>query len=87
LAKATEVQCGCGGIVGPRLSRVSGKLAGCPMPKASLVSVVENDQYFRESMIRLMSSLGYSVETFAFATDLLASARLGCLIADVTCAR
>jgi FixJ family two-component response regulator len=57
------------------------------MPKASLVSVVENDQYFRESMIRLMSSLGYSVETFAFATDLLASARLGCLIADVTCAR
>ena len=56
------------------------------MPKRSLVSVVEDDQFFRESMRRLMRSLGYRVEVFASAADFLASARLGetaCLIADV----
>jgi FixJ family two-component response regulator len=56
------------------------------MPKTSLVSVVEDDQFFRESMRRLMRSLGYSVEAFPSAADFLASPRLGetaCLIADV----
>jgi FixJ family two-component response regulator len=56
------------------------------MPKRSLVSVVEDDQFFRESMRRLMRSLGYRVEVFASATDFLASPRFGetaCLIADV----
>ena len=56
------------------------------MPKASLVSVVEDDQYFRESMRRLMRSLGYGVEAFSSAADFLASPRLvetTCLIADV----
>jgi FixJ family two-component response regulator len=56
------------------------------MPKRSLVSVVEDDQFFRESMRRLMRSLGHRVETFASAADFLASPRLGetaCLIADV----
>ena len=56
------------------------------MPKPSLVSVVEDDQFFRESMRRLMRSLGYRVEAFASAADFLASPRLGetaCLIADV----
>jgi FixJ family two-component response regulator len=56
------------------------------MPKASLVSVVEDDQFFRESMRRLLRSLGYAVEAFPSAADFLASARLGetaCLIADV----
>ena len=56
------------------------------MPKASLVSVVEDDQYFRESMRRLMRSLGYNVEAFSSAADFLASPRLietTCLIADV----
>ena len=56
------------------------------MPKASLVSVVEDDQYFRESMRRLMRSLGYGVEAFASAAEFLASPRLietTCLIADV----
>ena len=31
------------------------------MPKRSLVSVVEDDQFFRESMRRLMRSLGHRV--------------------------
>ena len=56
------------------------------MPKASLVSVVEDDQFFRESMRRLMRSLGYTVEAFPSAADFLASPRLvetACLIADV----
>jgi FixJ family two-component response regulator len=56
------------------------------MPKRSLVSVVEDDQFFRESMKRLMRSLGYQVEAFASAADFLTSPRLGetaCLIADV----
>ena len=56
------------------------------MPKRSLVSIVEDDQFFRESMRRLMRSLGYSVEAFPSAADFLASPRLvetACLIADV----
>jgi FixJ family two-component response regulator len=56
------------------------------MSKASLVSIVEDDRYFRESMRRLMRSLGYSVEAFPSAADFLASSRLAetaCLIADV----
>jgi FixJ family two-component response regulator len=56
------------------------------MPKASLVSVVDDDLYFRESMRRLMRSLGYTVEIFPSAADFLASSRLietVCLIADV----
>jgi FixJ family two-component response regulator len=56
------------------------------MPKAPLVSIVEDDQFFRESMKRLMRSLGYTVEAFFSATEFLASPHLdetGCLIADV----
>jgi FixJ family two-component response regulator len=56
------------------------------MPKRSLVSVVEDDQFFRDSMRRLMRSLGFRVEAFASAADFLASPCLGetaCLIADV----
>jgi FixJ family two-component response regulator len=54
--------------------------------KKLLVSVVEDDRFFRESMGRLMRSLGYTVEAFPSAADFLASPRLGetaCLIADV----
>lgn len=56
------------------------------MPKPSLVSIVEDDQHFRESMRRLMRSLGYTVEAFPSAADFLASPRLvetACLIADI----
>jgi FixJ family two-component response regulator len=57
-----------------------------PMLKTSLVSIVEDDQYFRESMSRLMRSLGYPVEVFSSAADFLASPRrveTSCLICDV----
>ena len=56
------------------------------MPIASLVSVVEDDQFFRESMRRLMRSLGYDVAAFPSAAAFLASPRLAetaCLVADV----
>jgi FixJ family two-component response regulator len=56
------------------------------MPKALLVAVVEDDQFFRESMRRLPRSLGYAAEAFPSAADFLASPRLGetaCLIADL----
>jgi FixJ family two-component response regulator len=56
------------------------------MAKAFLVSVVEDDRFFRDSMRMLMESLGHSVEVFSSAADFLASPRLvdtTCLIADV----
>ena len=54
--------------------------------KKLLVSVVDDDQFFRESMGRLMRSMGFAVESFSSAADFLASPRLAeaaCLIADV----
>jgi len=56
------------------------------MLKALLVSIVENDRLFRESMQRLVRSLGYTVEVISSAADFLASPRrveTACLIADV----
>src|SRR5215510_1834059 len=54
--------------------------------KKQLVSIVEDDLFCRDSMGRLMRSLGYTVEAFPSAADFLASPRLAetaCLIADV----
>lgn len=62
------------------------RTAGVLMPKAFLVSVVEDDPFFCDSMRRLMKSLGHNVEAFSCAADFLASPRLvetSCLIADV----
>jgi FixJ family two-component response regulator len=56
------------------------------MQKSSLVSVVEDDQFFRESLKRLMRSHGFNVEAFASGADFLASPHLletTCMIADV----
>src|SRR5215468_3783395 len=54
--------------------------------KKRLVSVVEDDQFFRDSMGRFMRSLGFTVDVFSSAADFLASPRLAetaCLIADI----
>jgi FixJ family two-component response regulator len=54
--------------------------------KRPLVSVVEDDPFFRDSMGRLMRSMGYAAETFPSAAEFLASPHLAetdCLIADV----
>ena len=56
------------------------------MTKASFIAVVDDDRFFRESMRRLMRSLGYAAEVFASGAEFLTSARLSetaCLIADV----
>jgi hypothetical protein len=62
------------------------RTVGGAMSKPSLVSVVEDDRFFRESMKRLIRSRGYKVEVFPSAADFLGSSYLGetaCLIADV----
>jgi FixJ family two-component response regulator len=51
-----------------------------------LISVVDDDQAFRDSMRRLLKSHGYSVAVFRSAAEFLASAQLlatACLIADI----
>ena len=56
------------------------------MPKAPLISIVEDDELFRESMRRLLRSLGYSVRAFPSAASFLASRSLdetACLITDI----
>ena len=56
------------------------------MPKNNLISIVEDNQPFRESMRKLVSSLGYTAEAFPSAAEFLASPLLtatACLVTDV----
>jgi len=56
------------------------------MTKRTLISVIEDDQLFRESMQKLMTVLGYTVEAYPSAADFLASPLLSetaCLVSDV----
>lgn len=56
------------------------------MSNQLLIAVIDDDRPFRESMRRLMRSLGYTVDVFPSAADFLASSRFSetsCLIADV----
>ena len=56
------------------------------MPKRTLISIVEDDEPFRESMRKLMTALGYAAEVFPSAADFLASPLLtatACLVTDV----
>ena len=56
------------------------------MPNEHLIAVVDDDWLFRDSMRSLLTSLGYTAETFSSAAELLASPHLStaaCLIADV----
>jgi FixJ family two-component response regulator len=56
------------------------------LAKQSVISIVDDDQPFRDSMRRLLKSLGYTVATFPSAAEFLASPRLtatDCLVADV----
>jgi FixJ family two-component response regulator len=56
------------------------------MAKRRLISIVEDDEPFRESMRKLMTALGYTVEAFPSAADFLASPLLAettCLVTDV----
>ena len=56
------------------------------IPKRTLISIVEDDQPFRDSMKKLMTLLGHTVEAFPSAADFLASPLLtatACLVSDV----
>ena len=56
------------------------------MPKQLLISIVDDDQAVRESIRRLMRSLGYDAVAFPSAAAFLASHRIErttCLIADI----
>jgi FixJ family two-component response regulator len=56
------------------------------LSERSLISIVDDDPSFGDSMRRLLKSLGYSVAVFASAGQLLASRQLGdtaCLVADI----
>jgi FixJ family two-component response regulator len=51
-----------------------------------LISIIDDDRPFRESLRRLMTALGYMVDVFPSAADFLTSSRFretSCLIADV----
>jgi FixJ family two-component response regulator len=51
-----------------------------------LISIVDDDDAFRDSMRRLLKSLGYAVAAFPSAADFLSSPGLtatGCLVADI----
>ena len=56
------------------------------MSEKSLISIIDDDRSFLDSMRRLLKSLGYDVAAFPSAAQFLASPRLGttaCLVADV----
>ena len=56
------------------------------MPEPPLISVVDDDHSFRDSMRRLLRSHGYPVAVFPSAAEFLASAQAAataCLVADV----
>ena len=56
------------------------------MSNHALISIVDDDEPYRDSMRKLIILLGYTVETFGSAADFLASPHLpdtACLVADV----
>ena len=56
------------------------------MLNSRLISIVDDDQPYRESMRKLIMLLGYTVEAFPSAADFLALRHLpetACLVADV----
>ena len=56
------------------------------MVDCTLISIVDDDEPYRESMRKLVALLGYAVEAFPSAADFLASPFLpatACVLADV----
>ena len=73
----------------PRSQARGGAASNAPeavLSKQSLISIVDDDQSFRDSMRRLLKSLGYAVAVFPSAAEFLASPKLAataCLVADI----
>ena len=56
------------------------------MSNRTLISIVDDDEPYRDSVRKLIMLLGYTVEAFASAADFLASPQLpdtACLVADI----
>jgi FixJ family two-component response regulator len=56
------------------------------MLNRTLISIVDDDRFYRESIQKLVVSMGYTVEAFPSAADFLASRVLpetACLVTDV----
>jgi FixJ family two-component response regulator len=56
------------------------------MPRPRLISILDDDQPFRESLRKLVALLGYGVEAFPSAASFLESpvlAKTACLVTDV----
>jgi FixJ family two-component response regulator len=54
------------------------------IPRAAMISIIDDDESIREATRSLIRSLGYKVETFASAEEYLESARnTSCIITDV----
>ena len=63
-----------------------GRCLEAAMSERTLISIVDDDDFFRESMRKLVMLLGYTVESFPSAADFLASPfqlETACLVADV----
>lgn len=61
-------------------------MAKAAMPRRTLISIIDDDEPFRESMRKLITSLGYTVEAFPSAANFLSSALVAetaCMVADV----
>src|SRR6516164_6249486 len=72
--------------LGRRYGGRRGRRLEAAMANRTLISIVDDDQPFRESMRKLVTLLGYTVEAFSSAADFLASRLLpetACLIADI----
>jgi FixJ family two-component response regulator len=57
-----------------------------PLPAKPLISIIDDDDDFREALQALMRSMGFAVEAFPSALDFLARTNVGdtsCLIVDV----
>jgi FixJ family two-component response regulator len=73
-------------LFGQRRHAVLERFGGAGLSKQLLISIIDDDEPFRESMRRLMRSLGYTVDVFSSAAAFLGSTRLSdtaCLITDV----
>ena len=84
IADITSCMQGSGAIRGAGMERP--RNLASEMPKRKLISIVEDDQPFRQSMVKLLTSFGHIVEAFPSAADFLASpllAKTACLVTDV----
>lgn len=74
------------GCAGEQVVAAASDVPEAVLPEPSLISIVDDDQSFRDSMRRLLKSHGYTVATFPSAAEFLASVQLrdtACLVADI----